>query len=148
MSIYVSITCYKYDRELISTINSCLDSAFGNIVIGLEYCGDIKQRDDILSVIKNKPIRFIYTPEENNVGIGMGRNNAANLYNGEDYFLQIDSHTKFEKNWDIFLIEKFNKAKEVIKNNKIILTGNLDDYGTIFQIIFYYIQNGCLKSLL
>lgn len=128
MSVYVSITCYKYDRELISTINSCLDSASGDVHIGLEYCGDIKQRDYILDIIKNKPVSFMYTPEEKNTGIGMGRNNAASLYNGEDYFLQIDSHIKFENKWDIILIEKFNNAKKIIKNNKIILTGNLGDY--------------------
>lgn len=129
MSVYVSITCYKYDRELIRTIESCFAGAETDVVVGLEYCGTEEFKATILSHFgENQNFRFMYTPIEQNVGIGQGRINAASMYAGEDYFLQIDSHTKFEKNWDTILIDKFEKAKRLLKNERIVLTGNLSAY--------------------
>lgn len=123
------MTCYNYDRELVRTIESCFNNAEGDIIVGLEYCGTEEIKNELLSKFGNRSdFRFMYTPLEDNVGIAQGRINAASMYDGEDYFLQIDSHTKFERNWDTFLINKFKSAKMTINNNKIVLTGNLSPY--------------------
>jgi hypothetical protein len=50
------------------------------------------------------------------------------MYNNEDYFLQIDPHSRFNKNWDITLIDTFNQAVETVNNKKTVLTGYLGKY--------------------
>jgi hypothetical protein len=46
---------------------------------------------------------------------------AANLWSGQEYFLQIDSHTRFVKNWDAKCIEMMKRldAKGI---NKAVLS--------------------------
>ena len=42
-------------------------------------------------------------------------------YNGEDYYLQVDCHTRFRENWDELLID--NLEKYISVGNNCILTG-------------------------
>lgn len=120
MSIFISIASYR-DPELIRTIKSAIDNAaypedlyFGIVLQDLE-----KEEPDLswvprMSIIKMHP-KFAK-------GAGFARSHAMTMYNGQDYYLQIDSHTLFEKNWDILCIEQFKKAQEISKNKKIILS--------------------------
>ena len=39
------------------------------------------------------------------------RHRLQSFYQNEDYFLQIDSHTQFEKDWDLALINQLNSIK-------------------------------------
>ena len=55
-------------------------------------------------------------------GAGYARAQIIPMYSGQDYFLQIDSHTIFEKNWDKLCIDQHKKAQEISNNNKIILS--------------------------
>jgi hypothetical protein len=55
-------------------------------------------------------------------GAGYARAQIIPMYSGQDYFLQIDSHTIFEKNWDQICIDQYKKAQEISNNNKIILS--------------------------
>ncbi len=131
MSIYVSVCCLGEDKELIKTVRDCKEMAkdsnsiyFGIVVIGnLEFYEKAKKE---LSGIKN--ISFLYKEAENNLGVGKGRNLAASMYNNEEYFLQIDPHSRFNKHWDITLIDTFNKAVETVNNKKTVLTGYLGTY--------------------
>lgn len=52
------------------------------------------------------------------IGMTKGRTVANSKYSNEDYILQIDSHTKFAKNWDTKLINLYEK----IELDKPILT--------------------------
>ena len=60
-------------------------SAFTKSEWGLSDCPNVK-------VIKSK------APD--NLGMGLGRLIAHGFYNDEDYYLQIDSHSRFDDNWD------------------------------------------------
>jgi hypothetical protein len=55
-------------------------------------------------------------------GAGYARAQIIPMYSGQDYFLQIDSHTIFEKNWDQICIDQYKKAQEISNNNKIIIS--------------------------
>jgi hypothetical protein len=55
-------------------------------------------------------------------GAGYARAQIVPMYSGQDYFLQIDSHTIFEKNWDQICIDQYKKAQDISNNNKIILS--------------------------
>ena len=42
------------------------------------------------------------------LGLGLGRLNALMLHENQDYALQIDAHTIFDKNWDINLLHEIS----------------------------------------
>lgn len=46
-------------------------------------------------------------------GVSWARAIAMTLYQGESHFLQIDSHTRFEPDWDARLLEVWSRAAEV-----------------------------------
>jgi hypothetical protein len=46
-------------------------------------------------------------------GIGVARLNSMTLHQDQDYCLQIDAHTIFDKNWDSKLINDYNNLKNI-----------------------------------
>jgi len=81
----------------------------------------------------------------NVIGMTKGRAFANSAYTNEDYILQIDSHTKFAKNWDTKLINLYEK----IELDKPIMTAfasfydsetrNWDTRNKYFVYPFYHI---------
>lgn len=55
-------------------------------------------------------------------GASWARALAMTLYSGEDYFLQIDSHTCFDRNWDISLIDTIETIAKRSGNEKVIVS--------------------------
>ena len=53
----------------------------------------------------------------------------TDLFDGEDIFMQIDSHTMFDKDWDADLLEKYEVCKEYVK--RPIITG----YPRAFDVV-------------
>jgi len=101
-SIFVQIPSY-HDFELPKTIFNALDQSSGAHTINFGIHHSFYKKDDIY--IPNLPnIKKIVSEAPTNIGMGIGRNLANSLYNGEDYYLQIDAHCRFDKNWDHSLI--------------------------------------------
>lgn len=128
MSIFVSIPTL-HDKEIFSTIFSALKNSKTNVNIGVASMTDVEFYKNIKSTFKNNhnvKIKW-FNPNENR-GVGNGRNNAKSLYDGEDYFIQVDSHTLFEDSWDIKLLEMYNRSLDITKNKKTILTAYLGHY--------------------
>ena len=129
MKIFVQIASYR-DPELIPTIKSCIDNAKNpnNLVFGIcrQFNKDDKF-DDLSEYENDKRFRIINISFENAKGVCWARNKVQQLYNGEDYTLQIDSHMRFEKNWDEELI---NMIKQLQKkgHKKPLLTGYVSSY--------------------
>lgn len=97
-SIFVQIATY-HDYELPNTINDLIEKSSGNnyINFGIYLC--YYQKEDI-DIPKLQNIKVAKEMAPNGIGLGYSRSVAHNFYNGEDYYLQIDSHTKMDKNWD------------------------------------------------
>jgi hypothetical protein len=55
-------------------------------------------------------------------GVCWARSLAMSLYTGEDYFLQIDSHSLFEEGWDVTLIEAYEAVTARSGSGKTILS--------------------------
>lgn len=112
-TIFVSIASYK-DSQIDKTIESALKmaSSFSRVVIGL--C--LQDTKYFLEYIKNKNypnIRIKYIPYEEVRTVVDPRNDIIEeLYNGEDYFLQIDSHMRFKKGWDNILINQIGALED------------------------------------
>jgi hypothetical protein len=121
MSIFVSIASYR-DREMPKTIKSLLGKARNpeDIHIGvLDQAEKNKWAD--LSFVKTR-ITHQKMHMRDARGAGYARKICMEMYDGEDYFFQIDSHTRFDKNWDVRLITMLRQAQELSKNKKIILS--------------------------
>jgi hypothetical protein len=135
-SIYVSIPCLDVDSEMVKTIETAIKNAENKsrVYLGIAMMNNksfYNHIKDFIALNKFQNISIDYFPSDifNTVGVGKARNSAASFYNNQDYFLQIDAHTFFNKNWDSKLINHFEKAKEFIKNDKIILSGLPGKYG-------------------
>lgn len=92
-----------HDYELPRTIDDILRKSSGNhqVNIGVFLCY-YNENDITLPKLPNVKIKTEKAPE--GIGLGYGRLQAHNFYDGEDYYLQIDSHSKMNKDWDEQLI--------------------------------------------
>lgn len=108
-SIFVQISAYE-DYELPKTILDCLDKASGfyDIYFGINLVYS-KYNIEIPN-IKNIKINKSKAPL--NLGVGEGRYIANSFYDGEDYYLQIDSHTRFTKKWDLDIVNSYTYFKD------------------------------------
>lgn len=116
-TIFVQIASYN-DDELTKTINDCVLKSSGknDIYFGIHEC-----YIDNKTIFNNPNIKIAYSKAPENLGVGKSRYLANKFYNNEDYYLQIDSHTRFRKNWDDLAITNLNKYWE--SENICILTG-------------------------
>lgn len=109
MKIFVQITSYR-DPELESTIRDCIRRSKNpqNLYFGI--CWQREEKESLGDLTKNSNVRIADYSWVNSEGEGWAKSIAQGLYNGEDYTLQIDSHHRFEKNWDEALIEMIMKV--------------------------------------
>ena len=102
-SIFIQLASY-HDYELPKTIADAIDKASGEYQINFGVHHNYYEVDDIeLPDLPNVKIKRSKAPE--NLGMGISRVIAHNFYNGEDYYLQVDAHTRFRENWDKSYIE-------------------------------------------
>jgi hypothetical protein len=120
VSIFISIASYR-DPELERTIHSALDNAANpqDLHFGV-MLQEFERFAPDLSWVPNLTLQTIHPKMAR--GAGYARAQIIPMYSGQDYFLQIDSHTLFEKNWDQLCIDQYKKAQDISKNDKIILS--------------------------
>lgn len=129
MKIFIQIASYR-DPELIPTIKSCLENAKNpqNLIFGIarQYHEDDKF-DDLSEFEKDKRFKILNIPYQESKGVCWARNQVQQLYNEEEYTLQIDSHMRFEKDWDETLIQMIKQLQE-LGVPKPLLTGYVSSY--------------------
>lgn len=108
-SIFVQLPSY-HDFELPKTIINALKQSSGLHRINFGVHHSFYEKDDIY-IPKIDNVRKIVVKAPENIGLGLARNLTNGLYGGEDYYLQIDSHTRFDKGWDAVLISDVEKFK-------------------------------------
>lgn len=124
-TIFVSIASYR-DYECSMTIDSIFKNAKNpqNIFIGV--CEQNKDDEPEEQCITFDNIRYLDNIRIKKLdfseakGPTYARYWCSQLWEGEEYFLQIDSHTTFIKNWDSDLIEMIKQAKK--ESNRPVLS--------------------------
>jgi hypothetical protein len=118
--IFVSIASYR-DPELQWTIKSAIANANNpdNLYFGVVHQGVDSELFDIQE-IKNISITKMHPKEAR--GAGYARAKAMELYSGQEYFLQIDSHTRFVPGWDSISIDQLNRAKNISGHSRVLLS--------------------------
>ncbi len=128
-TIFVSISCMD-DDEIEYTVKSIFENAdFPSYVyVGV---GLTAKNNKYLKLIKkmskeNPNIRYSFTKQKRNnletLGVGKGRLKAESLYREEDYFMQVDSHSYFNKSWDSIVLSLFEEAVKKVGDSKVVLT--------------------------
>lgn len=103
-SIFVSIASYK-DSDINNTISDCFKRASHpeRVWVGL-FLQDTNQITDDFKLWMDGfkwGTHIILKTAEKSLGCGWARNIILNeLYNGSDYFLCVDSHSRFLNDWD------------------------------------------------
>jgi hypothetical protein len=132
--IFVCTSAYN-DTDIEITLETAYLNASKpeNIYFGIAMQYPDIQKPD-LSLYKN--VRTIDILDAYPIGTSPSRAIAAKLIEDEDYFLSIDAHTIFKKDWDKNLIEYFSEIKEKYKK-PIISTYSpywyRDEQGCIFN---------------
>ncbi len=114
MSIFVSVASYCEPH-----LQFTLDQLFGKAAYPEAiHVGLIDQSWDANGAwLRHKPyasrVRHLQVDPVQSRGVSWARALAMSLYEGEDFYLQIDSHMRFEPEWDRRLIEVWERASKV-----------------------------------
>lgn len=106
MSIFVQIAAYR-DPQLVPTIKDMLSNAKYPENLTICICNQYHPDDSFhLDDYRNNPQFIIVDVRYNETkGACWARNQVQQKYAGQDYTLQIDSHMRFVKDWDIQMID-------------------------------------------
>ena len=129
MKIFVQIASYR-DPQLIPTIENMLENSKRpkNLRIGVARQFHPDDKFDDLSKFENDSrFRILNIPHEEAEGVCWARNLVQQLYQDEEYTLQIDSHMRFAPNWDDEMI-KMVKQLQKKGHKKPLLTGYVSSF--------------------
>ena len=128
-TIFVQIASYR-DPQLIPTIKDMLANAANpeNLRFGIarQYHPDDKF-DDLSEYEKDERFRVLNIPYKESKGVCWARHQVQQLYKDEKYTLQIDSHMRFEKNWDVEFIKMITDLQKK-GYKKPLLTGYVSSF--------------------
>lgn len=119
-SIFVQIPSYR-DKECIPTVRGVFAKAKypERIFVGICWQYDADQGDAPLVFDERKDqVRILNLPAKESKGVAWGRHQAQLLWQGEDYVLQIDSHTLMVPGWD----EKMLEELQLCPSTKAVLS--------------------------
>lgn len=110
-SIFINIAGY-HDYEIVKTIEDLIDksSKQNDLKFGI-HC--VFEEKDIIGVPKLENINYISSKAPQNLGPALGRYLAHTLYDNEDYYLVIDSHTRVDEGWDVSFINDVEYYKDL-----------------------------------
>jgi len=128
-TIFVQVASYR-DPDLKNTLQSMIENAKypNNLVVGI--CRQYHPEDTFEDVDKwrdDKRFKILDVLYNETKGVCWARNQIQQMYSGEKYTLQIDSHMRFEKNWDTEMIKM---VKDLQKEGypKPLLTGYVSSF--------------------
>ena len=124
--IFISIASYR-DPDLVNTVKSCYNNAQNKKLLFFSVFSQAEYSEHAdLSFIPQNQIRYLKTHWSESKGVCWARSIANNNLQGK-YFLQIDSHSRFVKNWDTSIISNYSKSK-TFWGDRLILTNYPDPF--------------------
>lgn len=123
-TIFVSIASYR-DDVCNSTLRSLFEMAEDPDRVFVGICQQNKEDEDgecNKGFENDTNVRVIRIPYYEAKGPTYARYLCSTLWNGEEYFMQIDSHSKFVKNWDKLCIDMIQEIKDKGLSEKPVLS--------------------------
>ncbi|RLN97846.1 hypothetical protein BBJ28_00018535 [Nothophytophthora sp. Chile5] len=112
-SIFVAIPSYR-DSECRHTVDDLLATATFPERISIGICLQSDEEDGTRAYLgatySPSKVRVHYVDYKSAAGPCVARAQAQKLWQGERYYLQIDSHMRFRPGWDCFLIDQLEKC--------------------------------------
>ena len=124
-TLFVQIASYR-DPELINTIDDALNKAKNPDLLTFGICWQHDGKENLDKYRNDPRFKIIDIHYSHSKGACWARHLAQKLYTGEKYTLQLDSHHRFIKDWDIILIGMLEKLKP--KSRKPVLTTYVAPY--------------------
>ena len=128
-AIFVGIAAYR-DHELNHTLTDLFRKAKHpeRVYVGLVNQEHRAVRDaPALSRWRAHPnVRAMEFDPEESKGAGWARSNIASMHRGEAYYMQLDSHHLFVRNWDAACVDLLKRLSR--KSPKPILTSYVNNY--------------------
>jgi hypothetical protein len=123
MTIFISIAAYR-DPELIPTIEDCIARARwpGDLRFGI--CRQHGEGEAPPPALDRGRMRLLDVPWRESRGACWARAECMKLWDGEDHFLQLDSHHRFAQDWDALLLDQAERSGPA----KPLLTAYLPAY--------------------
>jgi len=139
-TVLVSIASYR-DSQLTDTIDSLLTNQSGQNTIIVGVCmQDTEENYNAFKYRDNPNVKVHFMPYTEAKGVGFARNLIQQqLFNGEDYFLQIDSHSRACKNWDSILIRQLKDCA----TSKAVLSTYPNNFNVADEEQHYFNMNTC-----
>jgi len=112
-NIFVGIPAYN-EKYILHTLDDLYEKAEfpENIYVGVFNQKSPEFKFEDFSKYKN--VKVINASYEYPLGVGYARLSAAKLFSGQKYFLQIDAHTVFCRNWDTLLIGYYSMLSTIV----------------------------------
>lgn len=110
-SIFISIAAYR-DPQLLPTLRDCIAKAKNPHRLFFGICWQKDKEESIEEFEDDLQVRIHDCDWKESKGACWARHVIQkNLYHGERFYLQLDSHHRFIQNWDTELIELYYQAK-------------------------------------
>jgi hypothetical protein len=118
--IFIQLASYR-DPQLVPTMRDALKQATypENLIFGV--CWQRDNTESLEEFTDHPQVRYQTFNYNESKGLGWARSKVAELWDGEPYTLQLDSHHRFEKGWDAMMIEDYQQAL-TMSDNPIITT--------------------------
>ena len=101
--IFVSIAAYR-DPQLVPTIEDCIAKARHPERLRFGICWQHDPREDTLPFHHDDCFRILAIDWRESKGACWARSEVMKLWRGEPWFLQVDSHCRFAREWDAKLL--------------------------------------------
>lgn len=110
--IFIQIAAYR-DPQLVPTIKDCIANAKWpeNLVFCIAWQHADNENIDEIKSLPN--VKIIDIPYMESKGACWARNQIQQMYDGEEYTLQLDSHHRFVKDWDELVIGMYKQLQEM-----------------------------------
>jgi hypothetical protein len=119
--IFVQIPAYR-DPQILPTIQSALTLAKYPLRVSIGVCWQYMPGEDehmLPRMALPANVRLLTVPALESRGCCWARHKVQSLFQGEQYTLSVDSHTRFTPDWDVGLIDELNRCgspKAIISN--------------------------------
>jgi Glycosyltransferase (GlcNAc) len=97
--VFVSIAAYR-DPQLIATVEDCIRKARNPAHLRFGICWQHASDETPLPFQKDDRFRILDIPFRESRGACWARSEVMKLWQGEQWFMQIDSHCRFARDWD------------------------------------------------
>jgi hypothetical protein len=124
-TIYISIASLKDSQCPITLANIYAYAKYpSRIHVGIFEQNDVEDCPSYLDLacIPKDKVTVQKIPASEAKGPCFARYHCSKMYNKEDYFFQIDSHTRFVQDWDVKLLSMYKEYCQYHKLDKIVLS--------------------------